>query len=136
MFLSSSHRNFFWLADWLDVTTLIADPRAEITFAGKKLRVTRIWMCLDHFVAALTSSAKDLFLGQWDMGQKLRRMGQSVVFCRYSGTAGQTGLNVIVTTIKCPTKVSHFWDERDSLRLVDLAGGNSSGSCFDSPNTL
>ena len=41
------------------------------------------------------------------------------------GTAGQTGLTVVFATIKCPTKLSHFWDERDSwdgeLRAQALA---------------
>ena len=30
------------------------------------------------------------------------------------GTAGQEGLTLTDTTIKCPTKVSHFWDARNS----------------------
>jgi hypothetical protein len=55
------------------------------------------------------------FLGQRDMGQKLRRMGQNRMFSRYGGTVGQERLNIIDTTIKCPTKVSHFWDERDTF---------------------
>ena len=31
------------------------------------------------------------------------------------GTAGQQGLTLLNTTINCPTKVSPFWDELDTL---------------------
>ena len=40
---------------------------------------------------------------------------ENVLFSRGTrGTAGQEGLTLLNTTINCPTKVSHFWDERDS----------------------
>ena len=36
------------------------------------------------------------------------------IFSTMRGTAGQEGLTLLSTIIKCPTKVSHFWDERDN----------------------
>ena len=36
-------------------------------------------------------------------------------FSTHGGTAGQQWLNIIDTTIKCPTKVSHFWDGWDTF---------------------
>ena len=41
--------------------------------------------------------------------------GTNNPFSAYGGTAGQRGLSRLDTTIKCPTQVSHFWDERDTL---------------------
>ena len=41
--------------------------------------------------------------------------GTNKLFSIYSGTAGQTGLSPAGTTIKCPTRLSHFWDERDTF---------------------
>ena len=40
------------------------------------------------------------------------------------GTAGQKGLNIIDTTIKCPKKVSHFRYARDTLGRGNT-GGNA-----------
>jgi hypothetical protein len=42
-----------------------------------------------------------------------RTSGTNRLFSMYSGTAGQKGLSQTDTTIKCPTKLSHFWDEWD-----------------------
>jgi hypothetical protein len=55
-----------------------------------------------------------LFLGQWDMGQNLRPLGQTVRFSTWGGTAGQSMLNILFTTIKCPTNLSHFRDWWDT----------------------
>ena len=48
----------------------------------------------------------------WDSGTRDKTETNGMFF-KYRGTAGQEGLNILDTTIKCPTKVSHFWDERD-----------------------
>ena len=53
---------------------------------------------------------KCLHLSSCRVFHRLRR----IRFGDMCGTAGQEGLNIILTTIKCPTKVSHFWDARDS----------------------
>ena len=39
--------------------------------------------------------------------------GTNDLFSNICGTAGQQGLNLVDTTINCPTKLSHFWDEWD-----------------------
>ena len=39
-----------------------------------------------------------------------KNRGTNKSFSSMCGTAGQTGLNIMNTTIKCPTQVSHFWD--------------------------
>ena len=41
------------------------------------------------------------------------------------GTAGQEGLTLAGTTIKCPKKVSHFWDERDTFSGTDGTSGTA-----------
>jgi hypothetical protein len=39
--------------------------------------------------------------------------GTNRLYSTYGGTAGQEGLNIMNTIIKCPTLLSHFWDEWD-----------------------
>jgi hypothetical protein len=79
----------------------------------------------------MPGSLNYFFLGQWDMGQKLRPMGQTGPFSKYRGTAGQSMLNIMHTTIKCPTKLSHFrdqWDKKSSeckLQLVSSPDGRT-----------
>jgi hypothetical protein len=59
------------------------------------------------------------FSGTMGHGTKLGRTGQTGKFSIYGGTAGQSMLNIIDTTIQCPTKLSHFRDRWDT------AGGNA-----------
>ena len=46
------------------------------------------------------------------------QLGTIKLFSIYSGTAGQEGLNIMERTIKCPTKLSHFWDGWDNKARV------------------
>jgi hypothetical protein len=41
--------------------------------------------------------------------------GTNNLFSTYGGTAGQRGSNILFTTIKCPTELSHFWDRWDKI---------------------
>jgi hypothetical protein len=52
--------------------------------------------------------------------EDLGTSGTNKLFSIYSGTAGQRGLNVLDTTIQCPTELSHFRDRWDTSGTREL----------------
>src|SRR5690242_17638700 len=61
------------------------------------------------------------------------QLGTIKLFSIYSGTAGQTGLSPTVTTLKCPTKLSHFRDEWDTFGTKQ-AETEAGRECVPSPH--
>jgi hypothetical protein len=65
--------------------------------------------------------------------------GTNRPFSIYGGTTGQSLLNIMYTTIKCPTKLSHFrdqWDKNGSeckLQLVLKAEHRQAKACTLNP---
>ena len=53
---------------------------------------------------------KRSYYSTYGLFHRLRRIRQGYM----CGTVGQEGLNLLNRTIKCPTKLSHFGDERDT----------------------
>jgi hypothetical protein len=74
----------------------------------RPLRLTLCVLCGKKF-RLTTKTAKKIA-----KDAKRDPVGQNTPLSAHSGTAGQEGLTLTDTTVKCPTKVSHFWDEWDT----------------------